>query len=34
MYVGALGGKAAEDDSKMVEDHDSKMDEDCTGKAG
>ena len=32
--VVALGGKAAEDDGKMVEGHDSKMDEDWNGKAG
>jgi hypothetical protein len=34
LYVGALGGKAAEDDGKMVEDQDSKMDENWDGKAG
>ena len=34
MYVGALGSKAAEDDDKMVEGHDSKMDEDWNSKAG
>ena len=34
MYVGTLGGKAAEDDGKMIEDQDDKMDEDWDGKAG